>query len=227
MNRAILLCAAAATALTLSACNKNQATGNSTPADTNATTDTNATPGQSTPINKAQDAAGAAVGSMSAATMGSHDTGAFVTSLVRGNMYELDAAKIAEQKAKSPDVKKFAKQMITDHTKLGAEAKPVIAKAGQTPPTDLDQRLKGMLDNLKAASAADFDKTYMDQQVAAHDETLTLLQGYAKDGSDADLKALASKATPVVQHHDDMAKSLQAKVAGGSQGANNAGTANP
>jgi putative membrane protein len=227
MNRALIICAAATAALSLAACNKNQATGNQSQAtaDTNATN--TSTPGQSAPVNKAQDAAGAAVGSMSAATMGSHDTGAFVSNAVIGNMYEIEAAKIAEQKSKNADVKKFAKQMVTDHTKLGDEMKPVIAKAGQTPPTDLDQRHKGFLDNLKAASAADFDKTYMDQQVAAHDETLTLLQGYAKDGSDAGLKDAASKAVPMVQHHDDMAKQIQAKVAGGSKGANNAATTNP
>jgi putative membrane protein len=227
MNRALIICTAAAAALSLAACNKNQATGNQTPAtaDTNATN--TSTPGQSAPINQAQDAAGAAVGSMSAATLGSHDTGAFVSNAVQGNMYEIDAAKIAEQKSKNPDVKKFAKMMITDHTKLGAEMKPVIAKSGQTAPTDLDQRRKGMLDNLKAASAADFDKTYMDQQVAAHDETLTLMQGYAKDGSDAGLKAAAAKAVPVIQKHDDMAKQVQAKVAGGSKGADTAATTNP
>jgi putative membrane protein len=215
MNRALIICAAAAAALSVAACNKNQATGNQdqATADTGNATNTS-TPGQSTPVNQAQDATGAAVGSMSAATMGSHDTGAFVSNAVQGNMYEIDAAKIAEQKAKDPEVKKFAKQMVTDHTKLGADMKPVIAKSGQTPPTDLDQRRKGLLDNLKAASAADFDKTYMDQQVAAHDETLTLLQGYAKDGSDAGLKDAAGKAVAMVQHHDDMAKQIQAKVAG-------------
>jgi putative membrane protein len=223
MTRAFLLCAAAAAALTLSACNKNQA-GNTTPADTGLNATNTTTPGQSGPVNQAQDATGAAVGSMSAATMGSHDTGAFVSNLVQGNMYEIDAAKIAEQKSKNADVKAFAEMMVTDHTKLGDEAKPVIAKSGVTAPTDLDQRRKGMLDNLKAASAADFDKTYIDQQVAAHDETLTLLQGYAQNGSDAGLKAVADKATPVVQKHDDAAKKLQSKLSGGTKGANNAAT---
>lgn len=227
MNRTLIICAAATAALSLAACNKNQATGNQSPATSEANATNTSTPGQSTPVNKAQDTAAATVGSMSAATMGSHDTGAFVENAVRGNMYEIDAAKIAEQKSKDADVKKFAKQMVTDHTKLGNEMKPVIAKAGQTAPTDLDQRRKGMLDNLKAAGAADFDKTYMDQQVAAHDETLTLLQGYSKNGSDAGLKEAAGKALPMVQHHDDMAKQIQAKVAGASKGANNAASTNP
>jgi putative membrane protein len=198
--------------LTLAACNKASNTADNA---TNAIAAAN--PGQTEPVNKAQDATGAAVGSMSASTLGSHDTGAFVSNAAQSDMYEIWAAKIAQSKSKNAEVKKFAGEMIKDHTKSSNEMKPLIAKAGQTPPADLDQRRKGFLDNLKAADAGSFDKTYMDQQVAAHDEALTLLQGYAKDGSDAGLKAAAAKLVPTVQHHSDMAKALQAKVAGAAK----------
>jgi putative membrane protein len=214
MTRTLLLCAAAAAALSLAACNKNQAS-NQTPAtpDVNAVSNTSSA-GQAEPVNKAQDATGAAVGTMSAATLGSHDTGAFVSNAAQSDMYEIQAGQVALQKSKNPDVKAFAKQMIKDHTALTKAMTPLIKAAGQTPPADLDQRRKGFLDNLKAADAGSFDKTYIDQQVAAHDEALTLMQGYAKDGSDAGLKAGAAKAVPTVQMHSDMAKKLQAKISG-------------
>src|ERR1700740_2946036 len=136
MNRALLLTAAAAAALSLAACKKPTA-GNTT--DASATMN----PGQSAPVNAAQDTMGAAVGATSAATLGSHDTGAFVDGAGQGDMYEIQAAKIAEQKSKSADVKAFAKMMVADHTALEAEMKPLIAKAGKTAPTELDQRRKG------------------------------------------------------------------------------------
>jgi len=215
MNRTLLLCAAAAASLTLAACNKNQA-GNATPATPETTASTNTGVGQSEPINKAQDTLAAGVGATSAATMGSHDTGAFASNAAQSDMYEIQAARIAEQKAKSPDVKKFAQEMVSDHTKLSNEMKPLITKAGQTPPADLDQRRKGMLDNLKATPAADFDKAYMDQQVAAHSEALTLMKGYADNGSDPGLKAAAAKAVPTIQKHADLAKQIQSKLAGGA-----------
>jgi putative membrane protein len=207
MKRALLFAAAAATVLSLAACKKPTA-GNT--ADAGNTMN----PGQSAPVNAAQDAMGAAVGGTSAATLGSHDTGAFVDNAGQGNMYEIEAAKIAEQKSKSADVKAFAKMMVADHTALQAEMAPLIAKAGKTAPTDLDQRRKGFLDNLKAADAKDFDKTYIDQQVAAHDETLTLMKGYADNGDDAGLKAAAAKTAPKVQAHLDKAKAIKAKLGG-------------
>jgi putative membrane protein len=216
MKTSLLLTAAAAATLTLAACNKKTETANT--AEPGNSTMSELNPGQSQPVNKAQDAAGAAVGATSAATLGSHDTGAFVENAGQGNMYEIEAAKIAEQKSKNPDVKAFAKMMVTDHTALANEMKPLILKAGKTPPTKLDQRRNGFIDNLKAAGPADFDKTYIDQQVAAHEETLSLMQGYADNGDDPALKAAAGKAVPIVQKHLDRAKAIQAKLSGGAAG---------
>ena len=68
-------------------------------------------------------------------------------------------------------------------------------------PTGLDERRKGMIDNLSAAAPADFDKVYTSQQEAAHNEALTLMQGYADHGDDAGLKAGAAKALPKIKAH--------------------------
>lgn len=213
MKRALLLAAAATAALSLSACNKRTAEGNTAEANAPAM-NAAAAPGQTGPVNAAQDAMGAAVGATSAATVGARDTDAFVQNAAEGNMYEIEAGKIAQEKAKSADVKAFGKMMVTDHTALQNQMKPLITKAGKTAPTALDQRRQGFLDNLRAASAADFDKVYLDQQVAAHEETLTLMNGYAENGDNADLKAAAAKTAPKVQSHLDRAKALQAKAGG-------------
>jgi len=197
--------AAAAATLSLAACNKP-----ATPAATDAAS--SAATAANQPVNAAQDAVGAGVGQTSAATMGSHDTGAFVSNASQSDMYEIEAAKMAQTRSKNPDIKAFAKMMVTDHTKSSAMLKPLIAAAGQTPADKLDQRRQGFIDNLKSASDADFDKTYVDQQVAAHNEALTLMQGYAKDGSDAGLKDAAAKIAPTVQMHLDKIKSIQASM---------------
>ena len=218
MHRTFLLTAAAVAALSLSACNRPAEQANTAETGNMAA----AGPGQTAPVNAAQDAMGAAVGPTSASTLGSHDTGAFVENAARSDMYEVQAGQLAQQKAKSADVKAFGKMMATDHTALQNEMKPLVVKAGLTPPAELDQRRKGFLDNLKAASAADFDKTYIDQQVAAHDEALTLMKGYSENGDNAELKAAAAKAAPKVQAHLDKARALQAQLSGAGGAAGNA-----
>lgn len=206
MTRGLLLSAAAIAALSLAACNKPAANGDTSTTTTTAT----ANPGQSAPVNAAQDATAAAVGATSASTLGSHDTGAFVSNASQSDMYEIQAGQMAANKATSKDVKAFGKMMVTEHTAMSNEMKPLITAAGQTPATALDQRRQGLLDNLKAASGAAFDKEYVNQQVAAHEEALTLMKGYADNGSDAGLKGGAAKAVPKIQMHLDKAKALQA-----------------
>jgi putative membrane protein len=203
MKHALVLSAAAVAALSLAACKK--------PASTTTTTASNQTAAGAA-VDKAQDATGAAVGATSAATLGSHDTAAFVSNASQSDMYEIEAGKIAQKRSKTADIKAFGKRMVTDHTKTSKALGAAATAAGQTPATSLDSRRQGFIDNLNSASDADFDKTYIDQQVAAHEEALTLLQGYAKDGSVAGLKDAAAKTVPMVQMHLDLAKSIQASL---------------
>jgi putative membrane protein len=202
MRRALLFAAAAATALSLAACQKKDATPDpNDPGTSNAA------------VNAAQDAQSAAVGATAAATAGAtNSTDAFVTNLAIGNMYEIQAGQIAAAKAKDPAVKAFGKMMVTEHTAMGKEAEPAMTASGKPIPPALDERRKGLIDNLNAAKPEEFDKAYMSQQEAAHDETLTLLKGYADGGDDAGLKTVASGAIPKVQAHLDKAKEIQGKL---------------
>ena len=66
-----------------------------------------------------------------------------------------------------------------------------------------------MVDALGQASGADFDRTYMTQQVAAHTQTLGVGQAYASGGDVPALKDFASTVAPIVQTHLDRARALQ------------------
>lgn len=165
----------------------------------------------------AEDTAAAGVGMASAPMANTAD--AYVTNAALGDMYEIESSKLALEKAKSAEVKKFAQQMITDHTATTAKLKETLtaAKLQITPPAQLDARRSGMLDNLRGASAEDFDKAYLDQQTAAHQEALTLHSGFAQDGDNEPLKKLAAETAPKIQHHFDMVKKLDAGGADGSR----------
>lgn len=198
--KSTLLLAAAAAALSLAACQKQADKAE----DAVATNE---------PVNAAQDATSAGVGAASSAmAAATNSTDAFVTGLVTSGMYEIEAGKIAQTKGKSAEVKAFGKMMVTDHTAMTNQAQPAIAASGKPVPTELDQRRKGLIDNLNAAGPADFDKAYLSQQEAAHQETLTLLKGYADGGDDAGLKTVATGAIPKVQAHLDRIHALQAKL---------------
>ena len=202
MKRALFLSVVAAAGLSLAACQKTDS--QPTAADPGTGNDA---------VNTAQDATSAAVGATSAATVGQMSTDAFVTNAAISDMYEIEAGQIAQKKGQSADVKAFGKMMVSDHTAMSTEMKPLITAAGKTAPAGLDERRKGLIDNLNAASAAEFDNVYLSQQEAAHSEALTLMQGYADNGDDAGLKGAAAKAVPKIQAHLDRVKQLQAAPA--------------
>lgn len=197
MKKQIYLAAASIAALSLvAACGKKAG-------------ETDMNPGQSQPVNAVQDHTAAAVGVTSAETLGATTDG-FVTAAAISDMYELEAAKIALAKSKSPAVKKFAQMMVTDHTASTAKLKALLPTSGAnvTPPAAMDERRKGMIDNLKAANAADFDKVYLDQQTAAHREASLLFGTYSDRGDNAALKGFAAELKPKIDGHLKMAEDL-------------------
>ena len=189
-----LLIAGVATIALLGACSQSDA-----PADKAGGT-----------VNAAQDAMSGAVGQTSAATIGANTVGGFVTSLAVSDMYELASADIATAKSSNAGVKELAAMIKTDHTASTAKLKTIAPTeaADTTLPTEMDERRKGLIDNLNAAPAADFDRVWLTQQVAAHNEALTLPNGFTDHPDAPGLTALAAEIIPKVTAHRDRAQAL-------------------
>lgn len=215
MKRTLLVSGAFAALLALSACGEKAEVVEDGPVE-NASAESGV--GSNPASNAAQDAASAAVGTVSAATLG-RTTEGFVTNAAISDMYEIEAGKLASTMAKNADLKKFGQQMVTDHTKMSAELKTAVASAqGVTLPTAMDERRQGMIDNLKQAGDK-FDEVYQEQQVAAHGEALTLARTYAEAGDNAALKAHATKGAPMIENHLQMVRAMggQAAADGGAK----------
>lgn len=136
---------------------------------------------------------------------------AFVTEAAIGDLYEVEAGKLAEEKGSAAGVKSFGRHMVAAHTETTAKLKAAVAKSGLTiaPPSGLDARHRKMLDQLKAATGADFDQTYISQQEAAHQEALKLMQTYSNAGDDDVLKKAAAATVRVVRQHISMLAKLK------------------
>ena len=161
-------------------------------------------------VNAAQDAVSTPVGQASAATIGANTAGGFVTALAISDMYELQGAEIAMAKSSTAGIDELAGMIKTDHTASSAKLKTIApAEAADTPlPAALDERRQGLIDNLNAAAPADFDRVYLTQQVAAHDEALTLLNGFKDHSETPGLAALATEIIPKVTMHRDHAQRM-------------------
>ena len=138
----------------------------------------------------------------------SPSTADFVKEAAMSDMFEIESSKLAAQKSDAP-TKKFAEQMINDHTKTSTELKSTVAGDASAPlPTTLDSSLQGKLDKLKGLDGPEFTKSYHDMQVSAHKDAVSLFERYAKGGDNAKLKSWAATTLPHLQNHLDMAQAL-------------------
>src|ERR1700759_772806 len=132
----------------------------------------------------------------------------FIKEAAMSDMLEIQAAKIAEQKGNA-DEKKFAEQMVTDHTKTSTELKGLVpADLKSAIPSGLDDSSQKKLDKLRDTKPDDFAGEYDPMQVSAHKDAVSLFERYAKGGDNEKLKDWAGKTLPALQHHLEMAQTL-------------------
>ena len=136
-------------------------------------------------------------------------TADFVKEAATSDMLEIAAAKIAEEKGGAPE-KKFASQMITDHTKTTSDLKALVSSGDVKAeiPGSLDDASQKKLDKLRDTKPADFASEYDPMQVSAHKDAVSLFERYSKSGDNPKLKDWAGKTLPALQHHLEMAQAL-------------------
>lgn len=190
--RTVTLTIAAGFALAAAACSNNE-TGNNLSTDANLAEDT---------------AFNDAIGGNAADLAMPTDPAGFAAAVAASDLYEIESSQLAADKAGNAEVKSFARQLRTDHEKSTAELKSAAGTANVTVAPKLDAEKQGMIEQLRAASGAEFDRLFVKQQKTAHQKALTLLEGYASSGDNEALKAFASKTATAVKGHLDHANKL-------------------
>jgi putative membrane protein len=138
--------------------------------------------------------------------------------VVTANTVDIEAGKLAEKQAKSPEVKAFGKQMVTDHSAVNKQATDLAKKLKVAPEDNpTSQSLKSGGDanvkKLKGLKGADFDKAYVDQEVTYHQAVLDAIdKTLIPNAKNPELKALIEKVRPAIDGHLQHAKMMQAKL---------------
>jgi putative membrane protein len=145
------------------------------------------------------------------AATGAPATQDFVNKVAISDMFEIQSSQLALTKQADADTKPFAEKMVQDHQKTSSELKALVdgGKVKATLPTALDSEHQKMLDGLKSKSGKDFDSSYDQIQLKAHQDAVALFDAYAKGGDNAELKGWAGKTLPHLKEHLSMAEKLK------------------
>jgi len=132
----------------------------------------------------------------------------FVNKAAVGGMFEVESSKLADTAAQAGSVKDFAHMMVADHSAANKKLEKISGEQKLTVPSALDAAHQAVLDKLNNAKGGSFDQAYVQAQRDAHDEAVSLFEGYAEDGDNAALKAFASETLPTLKMHQDKIETI-------------------
>lgn len=133
----------------------------------------------------------------------------FIETAAGGGMFEVEAAKLAQGKARSPDVKNFAGMLVDHHTQANdelirmANAKGVELAPG--PPRGQRRELEA----LGRKEGQEFDRDFIREVgIKAHQKDIKEFEKARKDAKDPQLKAWVDKTLPRLREHLAAAQKL-------------------
>lgn len=139
--------------------------------------------------------------------------------LFAANDAALSAAKVAEQKARHPEVKLLAQHMSAEHRLMNKQVRELCERLGiraQQSATSAALAVRATRNEATLAKlrAAAFDTAYVDQEVAQHAELLALLDDtLIPDAQNGELKDLLIRIRPTLAAHLEHARTVQHELA--------------
>ena len=134
----------------------------------------------------------------------------FVTGAAQGGMTEIQEAQLAQKTSHSAKIKAYAAKMITDHDSADDQLKQLAMTKNATVPTAVNDAQMQEITKLQGETGRMFDRDYIADNIAGHQQQLVLFQTEAQSGTDPDLKKFASDTVPTIQSHLDQANALSA-----------------
>ena len=134
----------------------------------------------------------------------------YATMASASDLYEIESARLAMEKSENSGIDELAQMIVTDHEKSTADLM-TAAQQAQPPITvtpEMNAEQQANMEALRAADAATFDSTYLQQQVMAHQKALDMVRGYAQSGEVPSLQQHASTVAGPIQQHLDRARQL-------------------
>ena len=125
----------------------------------------------------------------------------FVAKVSQGGMFEVEAGKLAEQKASAQDVRDFATMEVHDHTLVGDKLKALSSAAAIPIELKLNAEFSAKIDRLRALSGAAFDQQYMTDMADLHPKDGAAFLKESQGGGGQGFRAFGAETHKIVQRH--------------------------
>jgi len=143
----------------------------------------------------------------------------FMMKAAQGGMLEVEASKLAMERASSQEVKDFAKMIHEDHTAANRKLKEIAQTNGVQLPTELDAKHKQELARLQKLQGQAFEQAYMQRMgVQDHKKDIQAFEKQAQTSKDDQLKNFAQETLPTLRKHLTRAQEITGSASAQSSG---------
>ena len=137
----------------------------------------------------------------------------FARQATAAGISQVELGNIAAQKAENPAVKSLAEALVKDHAQTTSELRTIATQESIALPTTLPADADATAHDLSQKSGTAFDRAYLAQMVQDQEKAVALFRDAATtDSVGSDLRDLAHKALPRLEHHLEEARQLDQQL---------------
>ena len=136
----------------------------------------------------------------------------FTTNAYQIIEFDRQEGALAKTEAKSPAVKAIAQQLTNQANDFATRLGPTAAAASITPPSILRNDLRVRLGQMRVQQGLDFDRTYVADQIASHEELLLMEGGMGNEGVSPQFATLIQQGNSLVQTNLEKLRALQRQM---------------
>lgn len=138
----------------------------------------------------------------------------FLVQVSHLNASEIEAGRLAVQRASNSEVRQYGQMMIDEHTLANTELTELAELRDVTLPNEPDQLHVQLTDHLAELSGPQFDREYISAMVGDHARALAMFEDKARFANDPEIRRWAQQQVPILREHLRRAQELNRRLGG-------------
>jgi putative membrane protein len=136
----------------------------------------------------------------------------FLTAVASGSATEIEAGRLAQDRASNSDVRQFGDRLARDHQEqLRAATNIAQSKRFRVPQVPATAEQRELIANLASRSGQDFDRVFIREVIEDHRADIDEFEA-ARVSLSSDVGSFVARQLPTLREHLNMAEQLAARV---------------
>jgi putative membrane protein len=137
----------------------------------------------------------------------------FLQKAASNDMFGMMTGMLAGDQGKEKKVSEYGQQLYHVHSRTSPAIETIAKHKNVKLPNVMDAEKKVLVDSLEVKKGKEFDKTFAEVQVTAHEEAVALYEKADKEVSDPEIQAFIDQILPVLKEHLQEAQKLKNAMA--------------